>query len=861
MPTLTRLTLTDTLRCEAGTQAVYGVLYPDDLDSARDVLAVDDQESLTFVYARVDRDGFTRDITAEMRAGRVVTVTWDDDSFDEWRVGTVTQGRGQQGRVTVTCVPLWLDLVERSDSTPGKGWVSELVAGVRGFEHEITELTPTEIWDDYIIPNCPTWVTAGTVEPTYVVPSLSVSRLTPGGLALLVRDTLRAVDVACEVRLRRDGTSGYLLDLVTAVGASANVPVFHPSVSLLTLTEKSDPTLQATRVLMKGGTAPDGLPGQWGVARWLGGAPSGLVIALTDPNGGASPIAFDGQFVDAYLLRVLTGRTFLITASDADAGTVTLASVSTIAAGESFEFRYSEPLTNTRTTTTRYAVSAIPDAAHITCGVSVPITVDDQYIDWYAKVWDASSGGAVVITTRIGDSVAATDVLTVASSAGVLTSHYVEFVQLDGAGEIPCYIDHPDYALPDPDGYGIKVAELSKKPDGITQIAPNAWMRAWANGANPPDDWTKDHVAGGSDFALNRETTTTRYGTYAWGFTHTNNVFEDSRFISPPTFPNWTDAQVYLSVRTWVQFSDYSASGARYSEFAAYARTATGGIGALLGSVQIQPVASSAGYTVVDVESWIELKIEGITLAEDTAPYGVVGTFTPRLGGDATANAMVASGFLDVIEFYPFVSCPSENLEHGDATALLQSGNEHLRTYAAPPLFYTFTVYDLESAFPDEYDRLALTLGGDVRAVDTEYDMDATVRLLKLDRDLLNPADTVLTLANRPTKFTALQSKGTARTRKVIEAVNSGATGGTFVPPFVQLAAALDLPTQAEISVPSTTVYSVTLPTVPTVPGVPETTGASVTITPPDPTTAPTVVVTVGRPPSRRKPQITDEFY
>jgi hypothetical protein len=66
-------------------------------------------------------------------------------------------------------------------------------------------------------------------------------------VVLAVRDALRARDIACEVRLRRNGTTDYKLDLVTQIGAGANVPHFHPANSLVSLIEKADPTLQATR--------------------------------------------------------------------------------------------------------------------------------------------------------------------------------------------------------------------------------------------------------------------------------------------------------------------------------------------------------------------------------------------------------------------------------------------------------------------------------------------------------------------------------------------------------------------------------------------------------------------------------------
>jgi hypothetical protein len=418
MPAFAYLRLSDKLACQSS-PIPYGVLRAEDLVAASDVRAVEDQESLTFKVTRLDTTGSVRAIIAQLRAGRVIAVVWDDNSFDEWRIGTVTMGRGEGGLITVTCVPLWLDVVERADSAAGKGWMSGLVAGIRNYRYEITQQTATQIFSSYLFTPrvLPAWVSLGTVDPTYVIPSLTIDRLTPGGLMIAVRDALRSVDVACELRLRRNGTTDYKLDLVTQIGASGATPVFHPVNSLLTVQQRSDPTLQATRVLTKGATNPDGNVGSLGVSRWRGGAPSGLAFALTDRNGGASCIGFDNQWVGNYLLRVKTGRTFPITASSAAAGTVTLGGgVSTIAADEDFEFRLDEPLTNTRTTTTRYAVSAVPDGTHITCGASAPILADDQYVDWYAKVWSAAVAGTVIATTRITDSVAATDILTVASS-------------------------------------------------------------------------------------------------------------------------------------------------------------------------------------------------------------------------------------------------------------------------------------------------------------------------------------------------------------------------------------------------------------------------------------------------------------
>lgn len=836
MPALVSLKLTNRLACQ-GTQAVYGVLRADELDSASDVQAVEDQESLTFRYARLDTTGTVRAITAQMLAGRVITPVWDDGSFDEWRVAAVTRGRGEKGLITVECVPLWLDLVERSDNT-GKGWVSDLSAGIRNFDYEITESSASSILSTYVIPACPTYVTLGTVDPTYVIPSLSVSRLTPGAMALLVRDTLRTVDVSCELRLRRNGTTDYKLDLVTQVGSSAATPIFHPGNSLVTLREKSDPTLQATRALIKGGSAPDGLPGIWGRSRWKVSAVVGTVVTLVDRNGGSSPIAFDNQLVGTYLLRVKTGRTFAITASSATAGSVTCAAgVSTLAADEDVEFRLTEPLTNTRTTTTRYAVSAVPDGTHITCGVSAPITANNQYTDWYAKVWSAAVAGTVIATTRISASVAATDIITVASSAGVNNTHYVEFVQLDGAGEVPCYVDHPTYVQADPVGYGVKVMELSRNALGVTQLGPNGWMRTWTNGANPPDGFS---TAGAGTYSRNSSVSFTRYGGFSWKCISSAGVGELLK--SPPFYV--TDDHGSVAARCLVYYATFA--GPATGTFSIFPLQADGTLGSAWShSVAIDSLDTVGGLnTLVDVGTWIELKIEGVPIDADAAPYGMSVVFQPSTGGGNVC-------YVDTMEAYGFSTCPNDPYEFGDATALAQAGNNELRLTASPPLYYTFGVLDLERAFPSEYPRHALSLGGNVRAADVEYGIDATVRLLRRDRDLLRPDATTLTLANRPTLVTNLITAGGMQQQKVINAVNAGIAASPG-PAFVAFSTDTTLTIGAEVATPSGGTSTVTLPTPD--PTVSDETGASIAYVPPDPTTAPTTVITVGRPPSRRKP-------
>jgi len=798
MPSLSYIKLTDKLACQAS-PTVYGVLRPGDFSDGVDIRAVEDEESLLLRYPRVDASGAVRAITAQMRSGRVLTEVWNDATIDEWRVGPVEDGRGQGGLITVHGVPLALDLADRADSSSGKGWVSSLVNGVRVFDFTISEKTAAEIWSTYILPACPSHVTAGTVTPSIVIPSLIVSRLTPWALALAVRDALRRMDVTCELDLRRNGTTDYQLDLVAQIGSSATTPVFHPRASLASLKRRTDPTLQATRILVKGAPAPDTLPGILGRSRWRGAAPSGNTIALTDRNGGNSPIGFDDQWVGNVLLRVKTGRTFLVSDSVAATGVVTLDAISTIAADEDFEFRLTEPLSNTRTTTTRYAISAVGGGT-ITCGASNPISADNQYVDWYARVWDASSGGSVILTTRVSASVAASDVLTVASIAGVTTAHFVEFIQLDGAGELPAYIDHPTYAAADPTGYGIKVKELTRDGSGgAVNLMPNSWMRTWTTGANPPDGWVK---TGGGAVSRNSDPLYTRYGGYSYRFTPSaaSSVF----ITTPVAWPNWAPGITRLSVRAWVYFTTYTSN--LNSILTVYAATASGGLGASLGNITIQPSDGSNAAVKVVTGAWVELRIEGVTLGPATAPYGILVQWDA--GGTASSNTV--DGYLDTVECYPFPSCPAVPQEFGDAMALLQSGNNDLRLVATPPVSYELEVRDLERAFPADYPRLKLTRGGNVRAADIEYGIDPTVRLLRMERDLKEPTATRLTLANRRTLFTDMALTG--ETTPAATAANAVAEAIAALPPaFISVAAGatLTLTSGAAVAVAAGTLVAV----------------------------------------------------
>lgn len=722
--------------CQAGTR--LAVLYPHDLDAAKDVLAIDDQESLTFTFSRFDRRGDVRPIVSALIGRSVATVVWDDGTFDERRVSLIDDGTGNGGLITVTANPLILDLAEGADSSTGKGLVSLLQNCVRTFDFTAVSDTATVMWDTYIIPACPSWVSRGTIDPTAAIPQLQWSRSTPQALALQVRDALRAMNISCELRLRRNGVTDYKLDLVTQIGASASVPLFHPNTSLDSLSRRIDTSQQSSRLFVTGETDPSGLAGIPGRARWLVTNVNGgtLKVTLADPNGGSGPIGFTNQWVGAYALRTLTGRTFAIQASDPVAQTITLLDVSTTAAGETFELRLTEPGTNTRVRATpnpRYAISAVGGST-LTLS-SDPITVDNQHVDWYVQAWTTGTpgtGATVGTPQRISLSVASTDVITIASVSGLTTSHFVEFIQLDGAGEIPSYLEHPSALAT----YGAKVGDLAvSSVIGVTQIQPNPWMRTWSNSSNPPDGYS----ASGLSRSQNTNPAFIRYGPYSYSL----GAFAVSQSLTgPATRPSWAPGNTRVSARcnVWV----VSVAGTPSLNLRIYVADVNGSP-----ILQIGVTSLAAPLTT---GTWLTLEVLGVDLTAAQAAYGVVANLAP--GGSVGVDSLAC--YVDTFEIYPFVANPTNVWEYGDATGLVQAGNRHLASNGAPLATYELAIDDLERLDPVTWSRNALTIGGNARAFEPSLGVDTTVRLIRIERDLVSPESSNVTLSNPPNLLTTV---------------------------------------------------------------------------------------------------------
>lgn len=260
---------------------------------------------------------------------RALRVTYQDASYDEWRIAAPSEAREKAGPLAaVKCLPILSDLARAIvGRTEGDGSVAHDVEALR--------LTPTQHIDSFILPALAdaglTWIARGTIDATAAV-DMSYQWLSP--LAAL-RELAELTGT--ELRLRRNGTTQYLIDLVTEIGAGTPTPLVIVGRNLTEVKRERSGTEQATRVYPRGG-ADDGMYATMARARWRVSAVSGTTITLADPDGAAAPVRFDDQLNGLYL-RKTDGTLTQITDSIAATSQVVVASATGIATSQQLEIR------------------------------------------------------------------------------------------------------------------------------------------------------------------------------------------------------------------------------------------------------------------------------------------------------------------------------------------------------------------------------------------------------------------------------------------------------------------------------------------------------------------------------------------
>lgn len=322
MATFTRLECWTDVAC-ATNAARVAVLEPDMLASAVLKTSLTGPEFLRFETTRE----FTQ--AAEIVHGRVARVCSSDTTRDsEWRIVDIVDqsGIGDRSQLLVTCQAIALDL--------GRAiFVAFDSNGRPMFDFSAAQLTATEWIDNYVLLACVeaglTWISRGTIDYTtaFDLDGEFVSALE------LIRALQQPGRAPGEFALRRNGSTDYQIDIVTARGSSASTVRVQTAKNLL--------ANQRTRRMADVGTvivprsALDAAVRDMSQAYWrVKTVVSGTVAELEDPAGGAGPIGYDDQLNGLYVAPIASSFSSQVI-SDSDAATqrITVASTAGYTAG------------------------------------------------------------------------------------------------------------------------------------------------------------------------------------------------------------------------------------------------------------------------------------------------------------------------------------------------------------------------------------------------------------------------------------------------------------------------------------------------------------------------------------------------
>ncbi len=241
----------------------------------------------------------------DLLEGRVLTVVYADGSFDEWRIVGIHESHAAEGKLTmVTAVPPLGDLAR---TLVGRTEADGLVH----YDFEGLQLTATQHCTSLILPALAAdgfgYFALGTIETTWPIDVVYQWTTPLAALRQIAQTT------GMEFRIRRNGTTNYLIDLVSQIGSAAAVVDVRLGKNLQGIRRARSAVEQMTRVYPKG-TVESGFAASMARAVWEVVSIAGSIVRLKDAAGGDGPAQFADQLNGRYL-RTVGGTLTLISAT------------------------------------------------------------------------------------------------------------------------------------------------------------------------------------------------------------------------------------------------------------------------------------------------------------------------------------------------------------------------------------------------------------------------------------------------------------------------------------------------------------------------------------------------------------------
>ena len=281
MATLTRLEVWTKFQCDAGVRDAVLALQDCAILTGTERITREDAVTLTIPKASV--------AAASLSLGRVIRFAYDDGSFTEWRIHELVDASGRDGGTyRVSCRGLVYELRDLA-------LIASTAAGVLSTGITFEGKTATEVITT-LLAYLPGWWAVGTVAPTTAV-SLSVaSDATPLRVLRELVTTLNAAGDACELDIRRNGTTGYYIDLPSAIGATAGTADVRTAKNILRTDRTRSRETMANRIYPRGS---DGASIEY--AYWRVTSVAGNDVEVRQAESGAPAFIYDDQVNGLYL--------------------------------------------------------------------------------------------------------------------------------------------------------------------------------------------------------------------------------------------------------------------------------------------------------------------------------------------------------------------------------------------------------------------------------------------------------------------------------------------------------------------------------------------------------------------------------
>lgn len=319
MPTLQRLEVWTDLQCAGGTRTA--------------ILPLDQVTRLVTTERVTREDDGTLELSkdaaayAHLTVGAVIRLLYTDAAFEEWRIAELADTSQASRIVRVVLQSVLFDLNVRTEP------FVTTTANVTTFSVSHTAAKPATLVAT-ILANAPAWFDVGTITPTRPV-TVTFDQCYPLRALRQVVAALRNKGVTYELDIRRNGTTGYYIDIVEAIGSSADSVDVRTAKNLLATSRTRRLAEQASSVVMVGasGVRRSGVTATIALGFWNVASVSGSDIELRGVEGCDDPILYDDQFNGAYLQKT-DGTYTQITDTVASTQKVTVASAASISANQ-----------------------------------------------------------------------------------------------------------------------------------------------------------------------------------------------------------------------------------------------------------------------------------------------------------------------------------------------------------------------------------------------------------------------------------------------------------------------------------------------------------------------------------------------